>query len=233
MKEACDDLDENKVPINEQLKKLLFDTLLSCSTIGILRQRELLLFQEVGIKLNHHDDLFVKLCVIYEFKDKNIETNSITEKTILEVCDKNHWYTLNDFKNSIKYLVEIKLHKDFKYLFEIYKLSFKLYVNLENDNENKNILDYEMAENLWNALLLSYKNHIVMNRWFEFYRKRLDNIDSSSNKSSINKHIGINYDLWVMFYKFISKYPTIELIKSGYNHIESWPLIIDDFVETL
>ncbi|SCU87047.1 LAFA_0E04368g1_1 [Lachancea sp. 'fantastica'] len=115
-----------------------------------------------------------------------------------------------------------RLQRNPEYLETIYKYTYGLVLE-----PNQKALQLESAQEYWNlffgrstdAKLAVQPSNTLLELWQGFLSSR--------------GHIKISRDVWQMFFKFIQKYSTVEALKSEYNELDAWPLLIDEFYEHL
>ncbi|CEP63211.1 NEDD8 ligase DCN1 LALA0_S07e04962g [Lachancea lanzarotensis] len=160
------------------------------------------------------------LCLAHDLNCKSLQ-DPITKDQFVGGWHSAFCDTFEDIKNT---LVEQRgrLQRSPEYLETIYNYTYGLI--LEPDQK---ALQLQSAVEYWNLFfdsstdvkLAVQPSATLLELWQVFL--------------SSQGYVKISRDVWQMFFKFIKKYSTVEAIKSEYNELDAWPLLIDEFYEDL
>ncbi|SCV04529.1 LAMI_0H16864g1_1 [Lachancea mirantina] len=172
----------------------------------------------VSESLHYNPEDAAVLCLADLLDLKSFE-NSISEEEFLSHWAQVNCYTLEHMRSHLEACKE-KMRTDISYFSRIYNSAFDLAL----DRGRKSV-SINTAVAYWELLFLSTAHYAVkvdpirIQSWIEFV--------SESAVESITK------DAWQQFLVFIIKYPTNELLKSSYNPMAAWPVLIDEYYEHL
>lgn len=141
----------------------------------------------------------------------------ITEQQFLSSWTEHGCKNMIHMKHELQDLEE-QLHQDQDYFSHIYNYTYDLIVE-----ESERHLNIDTAVEYW-ELFFDNAHYAVaisdsrLKTWIEFYTKK-------SGRSTVTK------DTWTMFLKFVIKFPDNESLKRGYDEMDAWPLVFDEYYE--
>lgn len=183
-----------------------------CDPTGLVRYIE-----DMGLSIEDPVTLCLSKILCIEDQTGLVSREQFLDGWTDQCCD-----SMDQMKELLETLRE-KLKTDKEFFKSIYMYTFPL-----NVDSGTRQLPRDVAIDYWR--LLFGKNSFAL----KISKERLDSwVQFIESDDTDKRKLFISQDIWLMFYKFVEKYPDDVKLKSEYDEMAAWPLLIDEYYEYL